>query len=98
MKHLQLLAFLLGIIFLNYSEGLLGFSNNFGNNLHRDPFPTHSRLNVNVTENWIEQKLDNFNPSDSRTYQMRYLENREHFQPGGPIFIYVGGWIILFVL
>lgn len=90
MKHLSL-TFLLGIIFLNYSEGLFGFSNNFGNNLHHEPVPTYFRRDVDVSENWIEQKLDNFNPSDPRTYQMRYLENREHFQPGGPIFIYVGG-------
>jgi hypothetical protein len=47
------------------------------------------------TEKFIEQSLDNFNPLDSRRWQMRYFENDAHFQPGGPIFIYLGGeWTI----
>uniref|UniRef100_A0A1B0DNK3 Uncharacterized protein n=1 Tax=Phlebotomus papatasi TaxID=29031 RepID=A0A1B0DNK3_PHLPP len=44
-----------------------------------------------VTEEWIEQKLDNFDDNNNATYQMRYLANAEFYQPGGPIFIYVGG-------
>jgi Serine carboxypeptidase S28 len=40
---------------------------------------------------WIEQQLNWFDDDDNRTWKMRYFENNEYFQDGGPIFIYVGG-------
>ncbi|XP_037029560.1 thymus-specific serine protease-like [Bradysia coprophila] len=44
---------------------------------------------------YIEQNVDNFNPNNDDTYQMRYYRNDEFFVRGGPIFIYVGGeWSI----
>ena len=49
-------------------------------------------MSLTCTEtNTIEQRLNNFDRQDNRTWQMRYLENNDHFQAGGPIFIYVGG-------
>lgn len=43
----------------------------------------------------LNQKVDQFNASDYATYQMRYYANGEHYVPGGPIFIYIGGeWTI----
>ena len=48
-----------------------------------------------VHTRWIEQRLNNFDPQDDRTWQMRYLENNDHFIEGSPIFIYVGGeWTV----
>ncbi|XP_063697854.1 thymus-specific serine protease-like [Culicoides brevitarsis] len=77
------------------SHALNGFSTNFRTNLHREPFYQSPVRSNAVETKWIEQKLDNFNESDSRTWQMRYLENAEHHKPGGPMFIYVGGeWTV----
>mmetsp|Transcript_120078 Transcript_120078/g.299541 ORF Transcript_120078/g.299541 Transcript_120078/m.299541 type:complete len:509 (+) Transcript_120078:74-1600(+) len=43
-------------------------------------------------EMWYpEQTLDHFNADDKRTFKQRYFENFDHFQPGGPIFINIGG-------
>jgi hypothetical protein len=57
--------------------------------------PIVSPYSALVQTKWITQKLDHFNSYDSRTFQMRYFENSEFLQTGGPIFIYVGGeWSI----
>ncbi|XP_055701776.1 putative serine protease K12H4.7 [Phlebotomus papatasi] len=59
------------------------------------PPPTPKSDSRVVTEEWIEQLVDHFDESNNATYQMRYLANDEFYQPGGPIFIYVGGdWTI----
>jgi len=43
-------------------------------------------------EMWYsEQALDHFNPQDKRTYKQRYFANFDHYKPGGPIFINIGG-------
>jgi hypothetical protein len=81
------------------SLGFFGYTRKF--NTHDEPFiPPSKRVYSafspkRIEEKWIEQRLDHFNPQDSRRWQMRYLENSENFRPGGPIFIYVGGeWTI----
>lgn len=59
--------------------------------LHREPpLDKYARINpAEVVETkWIEQPLNHFDPQDTRSWQMRYLENREFLQDGGPIFIY----------
>lgn len=38
-----------------------------------------------------EQTLDHFNSDDKRLFPQRYFANFEHFKPGGPIFINIGG-------
>ncbi|XP_017846889.1 putative serine protease K12H4.7 [Drosophila busckii] len=43
------------------------------------------------TELWLEQKLDHFNDSDARTFQMRYLVSDSYYKLGQPIFIIVNG-------
>lgn len=54
-----------------------------------------SNGNETAEEKWIEQRLNNFDPLDNRTWQMRYYENSLHLQEGGPIFVYIGGeWTI----
>lgn len=91
----------ISIVFLALIEvsfGFFGYTRKYNN--HEEPFVPHDTRSMNfnpkaVLEKWIEQRLDNFNPQDRRRWMMRYMENDEHFQPGGPIFIYVGGeWTI----
>lgn len=42
-------------------------------------------------ELWYTQKLDHFNPSDTRTWQQRYFVNDQFWTKGGPVFIQIGG-------
>ena len=59
------------------------------------PPPKTSEFADEVDTRWIEQRLNNFDPQDNRTWQMRYMENNLYFEEGGPIFIYVGGeWTV----
>lgn len=64
--------------------------------IHREP-PPDAAFNVDeaVEWKWIEQRLNNFDPLDNRTWQMRYIENANHLEEGGPIFVFIGGeWTI----
>lgn len=67
------------------------FTNYEKHRLHREP-PVDKYAPFNaaevVEEKWIQQPLNHFDPQDTRVWQMRYLENREFLQDGGPIFIY----------
>ncbi|XP_075145718.1 putative serine protease K12H4.7 [Haematobia irritans] len=61
------------------------------NKLNRGP-PKFSMIESRaVTTEWITQKLDHFDESETRTWQMRYMVNDEYFEEGGPMFIYLGG-------
>lgn len=65
--------------------------------LHREPPPPPPRsVSINaVTTNFFDVRLDHFNAQDTRTWKMRYMANDQFYQPGGPIFIFVGGeWTI----
>ncbi|XP_025192142.1 putative serine protease K12H4.7 [Melanaphis sacchari] len=45
-----------------------------------------------VFENkWFEQKLDHFNPIDTRTWKQRYQMNLKYYKRGGPVFLLIGG-------
>ncbi|XP_043863436.1 putative serine protease K12H4.7 isoform X2 [Drosophila mojavensis] len=81
----------------------IGFSQANGNifertfkKLHEEPYvPTNQNRADEVQTLWIEQKLDHFNDSETRTWQMRYMLNDVFFKAGGPMFIYLGGeWAI----
>lgn len=65
--------------------------------LHREP-PPPEPANPNrrlVLSRTITQKLDHFDDANTATWEMRYFSNDEHYVPGGPIFIYIGGeWTI----
>jgi Serine carboxypeptidase S28 len=65
---------------------------------HREPpFDSTTKFSDEepVEEKWIEQRLNNFDPQDERTWMMRYLENSMYLEDGGPIFINVGGeWTV----
>lgn len=67
--------------------------------LHREPpvrgDPAKRSPRAQVLTKWIKQKVDNFDPQNPSTWSMRYMENEEHYAPGGPLFIFVGGeWAI----
>jgi len=44
-----------------------------------------------TTEDWFEQKLDNFHPTDSRTWFQRYFVESRYSKDGGPVFLSIGG-------
>lgn len=46
----------------------------------------------NYPELWYPaQTLDHFNAQDSRVFSQRYFANFDHYKPGGPIYINIGG-------
>ncbi|XP_001868268.2 thymus-specific serine protease [Culex quinquefasciatus] len=60
-----------------------------------DPSKKDSGPRAPVLTKWIMQKVDNFDPQNPSTWSMRYMDNGEYYNPGGPLFIYVGGeWTI----
>ncbi|XP_013105191.1 putative serine protease K12H4.7 [Stomoxys calcitrans] len=59
--------------------------------LYQGPPKQHVTTRAEVTTDWITQKLDHFDSAEARTWKMRYMINDEHFKPGGPMFIFVGG-------
>jgi len=65
------------------------------NTLNKEPPIPEQKSTKAVQTNWIEQRLDHFDFTNMETWNMRYLSNDEHLQPGGPIFIYIGGeWTV----
>ena len=42
-------------------------------------------------DQWFTQKLDHNDPADDRTWQQRYQVNDTFYQPGGPVFLMIGG-------
>ncbi|XP_030556353.1 putative serine protease K12H4.7 [Drosophila novamexicana] len=62
------------------------------NKLHGEPpVPANQNRADEVQTLWIEQKLDHFDESETRTWQMRYMLNDVFFKAGGPLFIFLGG-------
>lgn len=62
--------------------------------LHREPPPpvvTDVNSRRLVKSEIIVQKLDNFDSANTATWEMRYFSNNEHYVPGGPLFIFLGG-------
>ncbi|XP_043221434.1 putative serine protease K12H4.7 [Amphibalanus amphitrite] len=42
-------------------------------------------------DQWYTQQLDHFDASETRTWQQRYQVNDSFYQPGGPVFLMIGG-------
>ena len=40
---------------------------------------------------WFPQRLDHFRPTESRTWKQRYWISWEHYRPGGPALLMIGG-------
>jgi len=51
--------------------------------------PENYKVSPHITENWVEQRIDQFNPQDRRKFQQYYSMNDEFFTPGSPIFIFM---------
>ncbi|XP_062563844.1 putative serine protease K12H4.7 [Armigeres subalbatus] len=84
----------ISVVFLLGSFGLLEALNHvYWEQLHREPpvrgIPRNGTRQVEW--NWIMQYVDNFDPQNQSRWSMRYLQNGEHYQPGGPLFIFLGG-------
>lgn len=42
-------------------------------------------------DEWFEQMLDHFDPTNTATWKQRFYTNREYYEPGGPVFLMIGG-------
>ncbi|XP_049810851.1 putative serine protease K12H4.7 [Schistocerca nitens] len=42
-------------------------------------------------DEWFIQQLDHFDPTNRRTWKQRYFTNASFHQPGGPVFLMIGG-------
>lgn len=95
-----LLKFLVTVSLVQFSLAVHGITKTSvlkNNRLNREPPLDKFAVfdDVEVEEKWITQKLNHFDPQDDRTWEMRYLENSNYLQDGGPIFINVGGeWTV----
>ncbi|KAJ6625679.1 putative serine protease K12H4.7, partial [Pseudolycoriella hygida] len=59
-----------------------------------DPTGNHGFTSENVTlppDEWFEQILDHFNPTNVATWKQRFYTNKEYYEPGGPVFLMIGG-------
>lgn len=59
-------------------------------NFYREP-AVDGPIPANVTLLTVTQRVDNFNPINLDTWQQRFFMNDEFFQPGSPIFVFLGG-------
>lgn len=50
-----------------------------------------SFVTANTTLRWFNVPVGHFNPLIRRFFDLRYFVNDQHYIPGGPIFIYIGG-------
>lgn len=48
-------------------------------------------ISAQVTMRWFNVPVCHYNPLIRRSFDLRYYANDQHYVPGGPIFIYVGG-------
>lgn len=88
-------AFLLLAILATVHSGSNRTSASFRGHLrHREPPPPEYKAKATsrlIRSNTITQKVDHFDATNTDTWQMRYFSNNEHYAPGGPLFIYLGG-------
>jgi pimeloyl-ACP methyl ester carboxylesterase len=48
-------------------------------------------VNKGAVQEWFTQKLDHFDPSNTKTWRQKYWYNQAYYKPGGPIFLMLGG-------
>ncbi|XP_020814042.1 putative serine protease K12H4.7 [Drosophila serrata] len=84
------LGITLALLALAQSNGSI-FERTF-KRLHEEPEQPATQNRADIVQTlWIEQKLDHFDASETRTWQMRYMLNDALYKSGGPLFIYLGG-------
>ncbi|KAM8953164.1 putative serine protease K12H4.7 [Pelodytes ibericus] len=54
-------------------------------------FRTPSKILASFPERSFVQRLDHFNGADTRVWEQRYFVNDSFMQPGGPVFLMIGG-------
>lgn len=60
-----------------------------------DQGPIDTTIPRNVSLLTVTQRVDNFDSTNLNTWEQRYFINNEFYQPGAPIFLYLGGeWAI----
>lgn len=42
-------------------------------------------------DEWFVQMLDHFDPTNVVTWKQRFYTNKEYYEPGGPVFLMIGG-------
>ncbi len=42
-------------------------------------------------DEWFEQLLNHFKPTNIATWKQRFYTNNQYYQPGGPVFLMIGG-------
>lgn len=70
MAHSKLTIVCLLVAACVQTEALLGFSKSKSFLFREPPVDENNGRSEDVTEHWITQKLDNFDPTDTRTFQM----------------------------
>uniref|UniRef100_A0A914CMA3 Uncharacterized protein n=1 Tax=Acrobeloides nanus TaxID=290746 RepID=A0A914CMA3_9BILA len=53
--------------------------------------PPENADDLNSTANWIQQDLDHFDSTNTKTFQQRFWYNGQFYKPGGPIFLMISG-------
>lgn len=69
-----MVACLLAVAFVQ-TEALVGFGKSKSLIFREPPLADDNVRSNDVTEHWITQKLDNFDPTDTRTFQMVFAMN-----------------------
>lgn len=54
----------------------------------------HAGFSAPPVEAWFDQKLDHF--AESKTWRQRYFAQDSDYQPGQPVFVMIGGGIVVF--
>lgn len=70
MAHVKLIVACLLVTAFVQTEALLGFRDSKSFLFREPPVDEDIVKSIDVTEHWITQKLDNFDPTDTRTFQM----------------------------
>ncbi|XP_067008768.1 putative serine protease K12H4.7 isoform X2 [Anabrus simplex] len=53
--------------------------------------PGGDPITTDIKEHWYKQRLDHFNPSDTRIWHQRFFVNKSYYKAGGPVFVMIGG-------
>lgn len=70
MAHVKLIVACVLVAVFVQTDALLGFRDSKSFLFREPPVDEDTVKSIDVTEHWITQKLDNFDPTDTRTFQM----------------------------
>lgn len=71
--------------------------------LFRLPDPENGWQNYELPKDeWLDQKLDHFDPTNRKTWKQRYFANNKYYKSGGPVFLHIfgeskahSGWLVV---